>query len=151
LAPGAPGATEGRPAVQLRDAVSMAGVCDLAGAFRDWKGGAALELMGVSPERDRARWAAADPRALVPPAARILLIHGSNDEVVSVRLSRDYAAAARAAGAEVELVELAGHEGRHRAHVYPSGRAWRTAVRWITERSSADREGPQRPFTLGRS
>jgi dipeptidyl aminopeptidase/acylaminoacyl peptidase len=128
LPEGAPGAISGQPAVPLRLAVAMAGVCDLAGGFRDWHGGAVLALMGASPERDPARYAAADPIALVPAAVPVLLVHGIADDVVSIRLSRDYAAAARAAGGTVSLVEIEGFEGRHRAHVYPASEAWRTVL-----------------------
>ena len=52
----------------------------------------------------------------------VLLVHGVLDETVSVRLSRDYAAAALAAGGEVELVEIEGEAGRHRAHIDPRER-----------------------------
>ncbi len=127
----APGAISAPAAVPVRKVVSMAGVCDLAGAFRVWRGGAVLELMGASPERDPARWATADPVALAPASAPVLLVHGRADEVVTIRLSRDYAAAARAAGGDVTLVELEGREGSHRAPVYPTSRAWRTAVEWL--------------------
>lgn len=131
LPPGAPGAIDGAPVVPLRAVVAMSAVCDLAGAFRAWRGGAVLELMGVSPDRDPERWAAADPCALVPASVPALLVHGVSDEVVTIRLSRDYAATARAAGGEVELVELQGRDGAHRAAVYPSSGAWRTALEWL--------------------
>ncbi|MHB8531356.1 MAG: alpha/beta hydrolase family protein [Solirubrobacteraceae bacterium] len=131
LPAGAPGAISADPALPLRSAVSMSGVCDLEGAFRTWHGGAALDLMGVSPDRDPARWAAADPRALAPAPVPVLLLHGRSDEVVTIRLSRDYAEAARAAGGDVTLVELDGLEGSHRASVYPTSEAWRTAVDWL--------------------
>jgi dipeptidyl aminopeptidase/acylaminoacyl peptidase len=80
--------------------------------------------MGGGPEELPDRYAVADPIALVPPDAPVLLVHGVLDEVVSVKLSRSYADAARAAGGEVELVELAGEAGRHRAHLDPRGAAW---------------------------
>jgi acetyl esterase/lipase len=138
LPPGAPGALEGAPPVLIGRAVSMAGVCDLAGGFRDWHGGAVLGLMGASPERAPERYAAADPAALVPLAIPVLLVHGVPDETVSVRLSRDYAAASREAGGDVTLVEIEGHEGRHRAHVYATGEAWRAVLQWLqSERASS--------------
>jgi dipeptidyl aminopeptidase/acylaminoacyl peptidase len=61
----------------------------------------------------------------------VLLVHGVLDETVSVRLSRDYASAALAAGGEVELVEIEGEAGRHRAHVDPRGTAWTAVRRWL--------------------
>jgi acetyl esterase/lipase len=129
LPAGAPGHVPGGPPVPLRRAIAQAGVGDLAGAYRRWRGGAARALMGGAPEQLPDRYAVADPLALVPPDAPVLLVHGVLDEVVSIKLGRSYAAAARAAGGEVELVELAGHAGRHRAHLDPRGAAWAAVTR----------------------
>jgi acetyl esterase/lipase len=128
LPSGAPGAIAGRPRVPLRRAISLAGVCDLTGGYADWHGGAVRELMGGSPERLPERYAAADPLRHVPLATAVLLVHGVADETVSVRLSRRYAEAAAAAGAEVELVEIEGEAGAHRAFIYPEGEAWAAAA-----------------------
>jgi fermentation-respiration switch protein FrsA (DUF1100 family) len=110
--------------VPLQRAISLAGVCDLTGAYADWHGGAVRELMGGSPERLPDRYAVADPLRRVPLAQPVLLVHGVADETVSVRLSRRYAEAAGAAGGEIELVEIEGPEGEHRAFIYPDGVAW---------------------------
>jgi len=124
---GAPGYLGENPPVRLRQAIAQAGVCDLAGAYRRWRGGAAGALMGGGPEEVPERYAVGDPVALLPPQMPVLLVHGVLDEVVSVKLSRSYAGAAEAAGATVELVEIEGEAGRHRAHIDPRGSAW-TAV-----------------------
>jgi acetyl esterase/lipase len=124
LPAGAPGAVAGRPRVPLRRAISLAGVCDLAGAYADWQGGAVRELIGGSPERLPERYAVADPLRRVPLALPALLVHGVADETVSVRLSRRYAEAAAAAGGDVELVEIEGEAGSHRAFIAPAGAAW---------------------------
>jgi acetyl esterase/lipase len=129
LPAGAPGHAPGGAPVPLRRAIVQAGVCDLGGAYRRWHGGAARALMGGGPEELPDRYAVADPIALVPPDAPVLLVHGVLDEVVSIKLSRSYADAARAAGAEVELVELEGQDGRHRAHLDPRGAAWAAVTR----------------------
>jgi acetyl esterase/lipase len=118
------GAPAGAVTIPLRRAIAQAGVCDLAGAYRLWHGGAAHALMGGSPEQVPERYAAGDPIALVPAPAPVLLVHGTSDEVVSVQISRSYERAAAAAGGEVELVEIPGRDGRHRAHVDPRGAAW---------------------------
>ena len=55
-------------------------------------------------------------------AGFLVLVHGAEDRTVTVGQSRDYAARARAAGAEVELVEPPG--AIHRAHVDPRTAAW---------------------------
>ncbi|HUA74516.1 MAG TPA: alpha/beta hydrolase [Solirubrobacteraceae bacterium] len=124
LPAGAPGAVAGRSRVRLRRVVSLAGVCDLTGAYAQWHGGAVRELMGGSPERLPDRYAVADPLRRVPLPIPALLVHGVADETVSVRLSRRYAEAAAGAGGEVELVEIEGPAGEHRAFIYPGGAAW---------------------------
>jgi acetyl esterase/lipase len=121
---GAPGHFDGAPVVGLRHAIVQAGVCDLAGAYVRWRGGAARALMGGAPEEVPERYAAGDPIALVPPDVPVLLVHGVLDDVVSIELARSYAESASAAGGEVELVEIAGQAGRHRAHIDPRGAAW---------------------------
>jgi acetyl esterase/lipase len=121
----------GAPRTPIAQAVSIAGVCDLAGAYRAWHGGAVKALMGGSPEQLPERFALADPLAQVPLAVPVLLVHGVRDETVSVRFSRTYARAAKAAGGDVELVELEGPAGRHRAGVDPRAGAWAEVTRWL--------------------
>jgi acetyl esterase/lipase len=125
LPAGAPGYIDGQPRVALERVIAQAGVCALADAYRRWHGGAARTLMGGSPEELPERYAAADPIALLPPSVPALLVHGTLDATVSVELSRSYERAARAAGgADVELVEIPGAAGAHRAHIDPRGEAW---------------------------
>lgn len=130
LPEGAPGRLDGHTSVVPTRVIAQAGVCDLGGAYRRWNGGAARMLMGGSPEELPERYDAGDPLRLLPARAPVLLVHGTADEVVSVKLSRRYALSARERGAEVELVELAGAAGRHRAHIDPRGKAWAA----VTER-----------------
>lgn len=124
LPQGAPGFIAGAPAVAVARVVAQAGVCDLAGAYRRWHGGAVRGLMGGSPEELPERYAAGDPMKLLPLSMPALLVHGTLDETVSIELARSYAQATRAAGGEVELVEIPGQDGRHRAHLDPRGAAW---------------------------
>jgi acetyl esterase/lipase len=133
LPPGAPGAVDDGPPVRLQRAISLAGVCDLAGGYRDWHGGAVKALMGGSPEELPARYAVADPLAQAPLAMPVLLVHGVLDATVSVELSRRYARATLAAGGELELVEIAGEAGLHRAHIDPRGSAWAVVTRWLNQ------------------
>jgi acetyl esterase/lipase len=137
LPTGAPGAIAGRPRVPLARVISLAGVCDLAGAYRDWHGGAVRALMGGSPERLPERYEVADPLRRVPLAMPVLLVHGVLDETVSVRLSRTYASAARSAGADVELVEIEGAAGGHRAFIDPRGSAWAPVIGWLERDATA--------------
>jgi acetyl esterase/lipase len=141
LPTGAPGQLDGEPRVRLTRVIAQAGVCDLAGAHRLWRGGAVEALMGGSPQDLPERYAAGDPMRLLPPSVPVLLVHGTLDETVSVELSRGYALAARAAGGDVELVEIAGAAGRHRAHIDPRGEAWAA----VTARLSAPVAVPLTP------
>jgi acetyl esterase/lipase len=136
LAPGAPGRLDGQPRVRLRAAISQAGVCDLSASARRVPGGAAATLMGGGPDDLPERYNTADPMRLLPPSAPVLLVHGTADQTVSVDYSRSYEQAARASGAQVELVEIAGPEGQHRRHIDPRGQAWSAVTRWL--RASAD-------------
>jgi len=127
------GSVGAQPALALARAVAQAGVCDLAGAYERWHGGAVRELMGGSPQQLPERYAVADPLALVPAPAPVLLVHGVLDRVVSIELARSYAAASRARGGEVELLEIDGPAGGHRRHVNPRTVAWRSAAAWLGE------------------
>jgi acetyl esterase/lipase len=124
----------GRPRVRLRRAIAMAGVCDLAGAYVRFRGGSVGALMGGSPEQVPERYAVGDPLALVPVRAPVLLVHGICDETVSIELSRSYARAAQRAGGEVELVEIVGPAGRHRAAIDPRSEAWGAVRSWLSRR-----------------
>lgn len=131
LDPAAAAQLGGRPRVRFQSVIAMAGVCDLAGAYQRFGGGSVRELMGGSPEQVPERYALGDPVALVPVRAPVLLVHGVSDETVSIELSRSYARAARRAGGEVELVELRGAAGRHRAAIDPRSEAWRAVRGWL--------------------
>jgi acetyl esterase/lipase len=128
LPAGAPGALDGPPPVHARRVVSLAGVADLADAYRRWHGGIVDELMGGSPAAVPERYAAGDPMRLLPLQVPVLIVHGVDDQTVSVELSRSYAEAARAAGGEVELVEIEGPAGSHRAQLDPRGAAWAAVI-----------------------
>lgn len=121
------------PAVEFKRAIGQAAVCDLAGAYVLWHGGAVKALMGASPEQVPERYAIGDPLALLPLDLPVLLVHGTLDETVSVELSRRYEAVSNAQGGAVELVEIAGEAGRHRAHIDPRGEAWAAVVQWLRE------------------
>jgi acetyl esterase/lipase len=87
-------------------------------------------LMGGSPDEVPERYAAADPRLLLPLGVPTLLVHGTEDTTVPVRRSRRYAEEARAAGDSVELVEPV--PGNHRVHIDPRSEAWRVAAEFLT-------------------
>jgi acetyl esterase/lipase len=107
-------------------AVSQAGVVDLHEAWRlGLSSGAVGELLGGSPDEHPARYADASPAARVPLGVRQLLVHGRNDDVVPVELSRAYCERAQAAGDDVELVET--DEG-HFECIDPGSASWAAIV-----------------------
>jgi acetyl esterase/lipase len=122
----APGVLDGAPRVHPRLVVSLAGVADLADAYRRWHGGVVDELMGGSPEQVPERYAAGDPMRLLPLELPVLIVHGARDETVSIAISRRYAEAARAAGDKVELVEI--EDVGHRTHLNPSSASWAAVI-----------------------
>ncbi|GAA0576446.1 alpha/beta fold hydrolase [Kribbella sandramycini] len=122
LPPAAPGAA---PRVQLRGAVSQAGVLDLAAAHREQVGGSAVqELLGGTPDSDPDRYALASPIERLPLKVPIALVHGTRDAAVPLSQSQSYLAAARKVGDPVTLKELA-HVG-HFELIDPRDEAWHT-------------------------
>jgi acetyl esterase/lipase len=130
LPAGAPGAD---PAIRPTRAIGQAPVSDLAGAYVLWRGGAARALMGGSPSELPERYAIGDPIELVPAEMPVLLVHGVADQIVSVKLSRNYRRRAEEAGGSVELIEIEGSAGGHRAHIDPRGQAWTAVTRWLAQ------------------
>ncbi len=135
LPAGAPGAA---PRVRACGVLALAAVCDLASAGRP-----ARELLGGSFAEVPARYAQADPMRRLPLGVPVGLVHARGDTTVSVQRSRDYAAAARAAGAEVTLVET---PGGHRDPIDPVSEAWQAGADWLGSAAErrAQREHPPR-------
>jgi len=121
LPAGAPGAA---PRVRAQRVLALAAVSDLAAAGRP-----ARALLGGSVEEVPQRYAQADPMRRLPLGIPVALVHARDDTTVSVQRSRDYAAAARAAGADVTLVET---PGGHRDPIDPASEAWRQAASWLS-------------------
>ncbi len=116
LPPTAPGAGPLAPPPVL--VVAQAPVAALADAAREGLGGgAAVALVGGTPEQVPDRYRVADPVALVPAAVPTLLLHSADDSAVPLRQSRTYA---QAAGPRARLLEV---PGDHFAHLDPSSRA----------------------------
>ena len=106
LPDGAPGAG---PVVEVAGAISLAGALDLGAAAREKLGnGAAVDLMGGSPGERPERYAVADPLAQVPIPAVVRCVHAQADDRVPFAQSVTYVAAARAAGQDAQLLEVAG-------------------------------------------
>ncbi|WP_298886671.1 alpha/beta hydrolase [uncultured Serinicoccus sp.] len=104
--------------------ISQAGVLDLGTAHRERLGsGAARDLVGFGP--DDPRFAALDPLQQVPLVAPLWALHAPDDGQVPISQSQGYVAAARAAGATAELVEVA---GGHFDHIDVTTDAWAQVV-----------------------
>ncbi|MGC5378386.1 alpha/beta hydrolase family protein [Micromonospora sp. DT68] len=107
----------------VRAVLALAPVADLVEAYRwDLDAGAVTALLGGGPAEVPDRYAAADPRLLVPTQTRTVVIHGSADLQVPVAMSRDFVTAADTAGSDISLIELPGSE--HFGLIDPESAAW---------------------------
>ncbi len=121
--------------VPLAGAVGQGAVCDLElGARLRLSRGVVQEFCGGEPEEVPDAYRGASPAARLPTGVPQLLVHGDRDDAVPIELARSYAAAARAAGDDVTLVERPG-EG-HFEHLDPSSRAWGAVTDWLEERAA---------------
>jgi acetyl esterase/lipase len=112
--------------------VSLAGVCDLETGARERIGaGAVLEFLGGTPEEVPVLYAIADPMALLPADADVLLVHGDADDRVPVQQSRNYLRASRSAGGRCGLLELAGVD--HFALIDPRTSVWSAVATRLEE------------------
>ena len=107
--------------------VSQAGVLDLQAAYDDHLGDGAVEMFLGHPPGPAD--AGLDPIRMVPLDVPVWCVHGTDDDVVPISQSRSYVAAARAAGATAELVEV---DGDHFTVVDPDSDAWARQLRLLT-------------------
>jgi acetyl esterase/lipase len=127
LPKGSPGCD---PRVRVSAAVAQAGVVDLRLAWElRLSEGVVGDLLGGGPDRFAARYGLASPAELLPLGVPVLLTHGGRDEVVPPSVNEAYAAAAGAAGDEVELVLLANED--HYGHIDPANPLWAAVVEWL--------------------
>ena len=135
------GAVGADPRLRPSGAVSQAGVADLAAGARAGLGdGACQALLGGEPDEVQERYAVASPAALLPLGVPQLIVHGTRDDIVPPGQSREYAAAARAAGDTVDLVELPAAD--HFDVIEGADPAWTAVADWLRGRlrSSGDLE-----------
>jgi acetyl esterase/lipase len=119
-----------RPRVAVTAVIAQAGVLDLRTAALAGVGGTATpDLMGGMPDDVPDRYAVADPMDHLPLHAPVVCVHSRIDDSVPFSQSESYVAAARAAGAEADLVEVAGD---HMSHRDPASPAWAAVVAALT-------------------
>ncbi len=102
----------------------------LDAAERGIGGGAVAQLLGGRPDRVPDRYAIASPMARLPLGVPQLLVHGEGDRHVPVDMAHGYAAAACAAGDDIDLVTPA---VAHMDLIDPRSSVWATVVDWLCD------------------
>lgn len=113
----------GHAVAAVTHVITQAGVLDLVAADRDGLGGGAVAAFLGHPAGPAD--AEADPRQQLPLDVPVWCVHATDDDTVPISQSRDYVAAATAAGAQAELVEVAGD---HFVVIDPAHDAWPRTV-----------------------
>ena len=110
-------------AVHLTGVVSQSGLLNLAEAERlNLSNGAVSNLLGGSSAKYPKRHKYADPMSAVPLTVPVYAVHGTDDDDVPASQSDSYAAAAKSAGAPVQLLKV---PGDHFALIDPKAAAYR--------------------------
>lgn len=114
------------PAVVPVGVVAQAGVMDLVGAATTGVGGSAVpDLLGGPPAAVPDRYTIASPLAQVPLPVPVRCVHAPADGNVPYSQSQTYVQAAKAAGADAELVTA---HGDHFSLVDPTDPDWMLVV-----------------------
>ncbi|HET9769661.1 MAG TPA: alpha/beta hydrolase [Acidimicrobiia bacterium] len=115
-----------RAAVRPIVAVGLATIADLAAARAEGTGGGSVGRFLAGAGDPEIALAEASPMARLPIGVAQILAHAVDDGVVPVTQTTRYAEAARAAGDEVEVLEL--EQGGHFDLVDPATPAWEAVV-----------------------
>jgi len=111
--------------------VALAPVTDLVRTYHEGLGEHAVrEYLGVSPGQAPALYREASPLAHAPPAAaRVLVIHGIDDERVPIDHTRAYVNAVKDAGGSTQVWEVPCLP--HRQAIDPGQAHWDTVRAWL--------------------
>lgn len=119
-----------RRVVNLTRVVPLAPVADLRRAFElHLSDTVVADLLGGPPAQVPDRYHSTSPIELVPLGIEQRLIHGLNDNVVPISLSRDYVTAARSRGDDSTLTEVPG--AGHFELIDPRSAAWEVVKKAI--------------------
>ena len=89
-------------------------------------------FLGGTPDAVPERYAAASPAERLPLGVPALLTHGGRDDIVPPVMSERFAAAARAAGDDVDLVVEPDED--HFGHIDPANPLWAAVTAWLATR-----------------
>ena len=110
-------------AIALGGIVALAPVADLRRAWElKLSDTVVADLLGGSPQDLSERYRSASPIELVPLGVAQRVLHGTNDDVVPLEISRRYVAAATKSGDDSKLIEVAG--AGHFELIDPRSSAW---------------------------
>ena len=117
------GSVGANPTVQPMLAVAQAGVLDLVGCVEQGVGGTAcLDLVGVTPSVDAARYTVTSPTEMVPFDAVVVAIHGEADRIVPTNQSVTFVDRATAAGMDAVFEPIPSAD--HFSNLDPQHPAW---------------------------
>jgi acetyl esterase/lipase len=123
-------ATREHARVRVSGVVSQAGVLDLRlGSELALSRGAVERFVGGPPAALPDRYRAASPAERLPLGVPLLLTHGGRDEVVPPLITHRFAAAAGAAGDQVDVVIEPRED--HFGHLEPGNALWRAVTSWL--------------------
>jgi len=116
--------------IRIAAVVGQAPLADLIQAHHLGVGGHAIvEFLGGDPAERSPQYQQASPIARLPLGIPQLILHGTADDIVPIDISRTYTQAARAAGDQVELIELPG--AGHMDFLDPLSAAHAALCRWL--------------------
>ncbi len=117
---------------RLRAIVALAPVADLRRAWElKLSNTVVAEFLGGSPAEVPDRYRAASPAEMVPLGVPQRVLHGVNDDVVPIEISRRFVAAAKKSGDDSKLIEVTG--AGHFELIDPRSNAWPIVKRTIAE------------------
>jgi acetyl esterase/lipase len=116
---------------RLRGVISLAGVCDLR---RGWdlklSNDAVVGFLGGSPTQVPEHYHEASPIE-IPVSVPQCILHGSEDDVVPIEISRTYAEQKKRQGEHLQFLEI--RDAGHFELIDPRSNAWETVQRTVRQ------------------